>query len=429
MKVYHLCLLIVFSTSSLLGGQEVLNLEDRLYEAAADGDREECTRLIEDVSFDIDIGTKALFIAASKGHLGACQILVKLGDFVDPVYVKQDNGDLYMLGPSPLKVAAYKGHEEICQLLIGQGADTWRVLGKNWLEILKELPPPGICRLLIQHGINLENIDSIYDLIRRPAVFTMIYTNAVHLPSPNPDLKSSSRIQTALLCLRKAAPQLSKDIHYLILTSIPELKQDFVNYLVGLLRNGKRLHKHRVSFMADELAQETLNQLEPYEVLKIVRERYIADAEETDIPIIDESSLEEIFESNSSNSLRNNIFLRLQSGKRIVSNFERAPKARKIINAPDCSAYDRNFWLVFIVLPASCGALIGTYLATTYRNWSKKESKKPNLERSFLSKILTKHPAECEFVIIIGCYSLCQLISFKILEDYYTAPRGLVHWN
>ena len=90
-----------------------------------------------------------LAIAAGKGHLKICQLLMKHG--ADP-----DIGDL--IGTTPLHMAASRGYTEICRILLDGGADVDPVRkygGETPLHFAGQRCKLSTCALLIERGANL----------------------------------------------------------------------------------------------------------------------------------------------------------------------------------------------------------------------------------------------------------------------------------
>lgn len=131
-----------------------------LYMAASIGSVEFCRYLIEqgaDVNerntccipyTNIKSGDLPLHIAAMRGHLNVCKLLVKSG--CEP-YATNNKGE------TPLLAAASRGHTDVCKFLINRGAEVNSIACSNGLVLSPlHLAAWGghteTCKFLLEHG-------------------------------------------------------------------------------------------------------------------------------------------------------------------------------------------------------------------------------------------------------------------------------------
>ena len=131
-------------------------LNEDLFEAAQDGNLEECRRLIlsgaSGSSTDYN-GTTPLHLAAREGHVDVCRYLVDKGADVSIT----DDG-----GFTPLHLAAVRGHVDVCRYLVDKGADV-RITDDGGFTPLHWAAISGhvdVCRVLVHSGADVKVADS-----------------------------------------------------------------------------------------------------------------------------------------------------------------------------------------------------------------------------------------------------------------------------
>ena len=97
--------------------QEMLELAERLFDAARQGDTELLRSYISagvPATLTNAAGDSLLMLAAYHGHAGTVQLLIDLGADVDTLNDR---------GQSPLAGAVFKGYADVVRTLLAAGAD------------------------------------------------------------------------------------------------------------------------------------------------------------------------------------------------------------------------------------------------------------------------------------------------------------------
>jgi ankyrin repeat protein len=123
-----------------------------------DGDYEDYLRLlIHTIKIPFDAGNthlmSPLYIAARKGHVKTCTVLVEANANVNQPAFR---------GYTPLYVAALEGYVQVCKLLLDAQAEVDRHSDDGYfpLYIAAKEGREDVCRLLIQYGANITKADN-----------------------------------------------------------------------------------------------------------------------------------------------------------------------------------------------------------------------------------------------------------------------------
>ena len=161
--------------------------------AAAEHSRLAIMGLLLDAGADATVASSSghtpLFVAASRGNVRACEVLIRSGGAnvntpmavtgVTPLYIAAFNGHARVVqlllehegtlvdqveavvGKSPLMIAVEKGHVAIVERLIQAGADVNRALAKTGtspLHAAAEMDHATIVRLLVAAGADIDKV-------------------------------------------------------------------------------------------------------------------------------------------------------------------------------------------------------------------------------------------------------------------------------
>ena len=98
-------------------------------------------------------GQTPLMLAAAKGYLDVCRTLIEAGAGIN------GHGNQ---GPTPLMLAAAKGHLDVCRALIGAGAGVngQDSQGQTPLMLAAAKGLLDVCRLLVEAGADVQGLDN-----------------------------------------------------------------------------------------------------------------------------------------------------------------------------------------------------------------------------------------------------------------------------
>lgn len=203
---------------SALQGMEDLNAQ--LRQAARDGNNPEIQQLFNKGA-QINAGDEnssitALMMAAMRGSLTTCQLLLNLGANVNT----QDRANF-----TALIFAAGGGYNEVCKLLISKGADI-NHLSRHGTALMwaAKKNHPDTCKLLIHAMIKLTPQE-------RSEVFTLLSLKKRNIP----ELHSESKkiiAQTRLDDIKRKKKQNARE--QIMLIANEALQQELLKYLEGI---------------------------------------------------------------------------------------------------------------------------------------------------------------------------------------------------
>lgn len=217
-SLIKITLLTALMMGSALQGMEDLNAQ--LRQAARDGNNPEIQQLFNKGA-QINAGDEnssitALMMAAMRGSLTTCQLLLNLGANVNT----QDRANF-----TALIFAAGGGYNEVCKLLISKGADI-NHLSRHGTALMwaAKKNHPDTCKLLIHAMIKLTPQE-------RSEVFTLLSLKKRNIP----ELHSESKkiiAQTRLDDIKRKKKQNARE--QIMLIANEALQQELLKYLEGI---------------------------------------------------------------------------------------------------------------------------------------------------------------------------------------------------
>ena len=203
--------------------------------------------------------------------------------------------------------------------------------GYAYFQKISSMINAEICSVLLKNGanINATNESGKTPLCiaaskgKREATMAIL-SNAFFLLKPiNTQHNSSAIIKSALMCLKKCAPGLPRDIYYLIFKSNQELRNHLINLFIAKLKKGEKIPAAFIGLMAEELTNHTIENLQP---LMIKAQDAAKDDEIREL-------LEPLCAAeNFGIALRTSILFRLQIGKKEADKEEIIPEQPTILS-------------------------------------------------------------------------------------------------
>ena len=253
---------------------------------------------------DDRVGNTALIEAALWGNYELCEFLIKQGADINALGYQSNTA---------FTTAARNNHPKVCELLLKYGADM-HFNGDCSIEtfsLAAERDKSKMCKLFLDNGIlvninsDKEDADSVLKSALRCAAShskdkacRIILSYTIILPTTEDaiarDFKKSKSLLHSALCLftRHKVP---KDIRWLILNRVKEVRDELFPVLLHLALKGKKLPQALQNMVAAKIATHTMAKLKSAMVKAIDDSRFYVGKLESVELLLNQETLEERF--------------------------------------------------------------------------------------------------------------------------------------